>query len=321
MVTTRAKVESWLYRIRAVRAGSLARLSQNEVEKNPQSIRNNNGHQRPKDRAHPAALRVAVDVSDEQQVTPCGNAGQQAQQWPGPYRGGVRATGNSDIEEPLRGNEYDPRQHPRPRGNDFDFRRQSSLSFVSYQHKFVRFLITEGARCRSPGAYPGPPTKRPPPAPERKRKTRSPLAKPGSRLQPIRPSMQTVATKAGWSGLQKDPRLGRQPPPATCVPAFRGASWHGSAPASAWLEPASHPRRGAMTADNAPRRRLLPHSDGTLRSPRGEPATTPVACPRDSHPRRSASAPHHVFPASCLCSLEQCHQQVESAIQSRLHRA
>ncbi len=65
VVATRAEVEPGLYRIRALRAGSLARLSQNEVEKNPQAIRNKNGHQRPKDRAHPSALRVAVDVADE----------------------------------------------------------------------------------------------------------------------------------------------------------------------------------------------------------------------------------------------------------------
>jgi len=198
VITTRAEVEPGLCGIPALRAGSLPRLSEDEVEKNSQAIGNKNGHQRPKDRAHPAALRVAVDVADEYQVTPCGNAGQQAKQWPSPCRRTVRVTSNSNIEEPLRGNEYDPRQHPCPRRNDPDFRPQSSLSVVSYQHSFVRFLVIGGARRRSLSVYPGPTTTRPPRVPERKRKIRNPLAKPEARRPPTRQSMQRAATKGGW---------------------------------------------------------------------------------------------------------------------------
>jgi len=65
VVASRAEVESGLDGVPTLRASTAQRLPQDEVKNNTQSIGNNNGHNRPKDRAHAAAFRVAVDIADE----------------------------------------------------------------------------------------------------------------------------------------------------------------------------------------------------------------------------------------------------------------
>jgi len=52
-------------------------LSQDKVKKDAEKVGNQNRHNRPKDGAHPATFRVAVDVADKQQTAAPANAGQQ----------------------------------------------------------------------------------------------------------------------------------------------------------------------------------------------------------------------------------------------------
>src|SRR6266478_6515542 len=64
VIAARAEVESRLHGIPTLRASGAQRLPQDEVDKNAQAIGNKNGHKRPKCRAHPAAFRVAVYITD-----------------------------------------------------------------------------------------------------------------------------------------------------------------------------------------------------------------------------------------------------------------
>src|SRR5258707_14548898 len=57
VAAARAEVESGLDGVPTLRASAAQRLPQEKVKNNAQSIGNNNGHYRPKDRAHPAAFR------------------------------------------------------------------------------------------------------------------------------------------------------------------------------------------------------------------------------------------------------------------------
>ena len=65
VVASRAEVESALDDVPTLRASIAQRLPQDEVKNYAQSVGNNNGHDRPKDRAHAAAFRVAVDIAYE----------------------------------------------------------------------------------------------------------------------------------------------------------------------------------------------------------------------------------------------------------------
>src|SRR6478672_307386 len=68
VVAARAEVESRLHGIPTLRAGAAARLPQEEVKNDAQGVGNNNGHDRPKRRAHATSFRVAVYVADEQHI-------------------------------------------------------------------------------------------------------------------------------------------------------------------------------------------------------------------------------------------------------------
>jgi len=63
--------------VSTLRAGVAQRLSQDKVKKDAEKVGNQNRHNRPKDGAHPATFRVAVDVADKQQTAAPANAGQQ----------------------------------------------------------------------------------------------------------------------------------------------------------------------------------------------------------------------------------------------------
>ena len=76
VVAARAEVESRMDGVAALRAGAAQRLPQEKVKNDAQSVGNNNGHNRPKDGAHPASFRVAVDIADEQQKAATTNTGQ-----------------------------------------------------------------------------------------------------------------------------------------------------------------------------------------------------------------------------------------------------
>src|SRR5712671_4702574 len=76
VAAARAEVESRLDGTPTLRADAAARLPQQEVKNDAQSVGNNNGHNRPKRRAHPASFRVTVDIADEQQKAAPTNAGQ-----------------------------------------------------------------------------------------------------------------------------------------------------------------------------------------------------------------------------------------------------
>ena len=76
VVAARAEVESRLDGTPTLRADAAARLPQQEVKNDAQSVGNNNGHNRPKDRAHPAAFRIAIDIADQQQKAASTNSGQ-----------------------------------------------------------------------------------------------------------------------------------------------------------------------------------------------------------------------------------------------------
>lgn len=76
VTTARAEVESALHGIATLWADALQRLPQDEVKQDAQSIGNQNGHERPKHRAHRTALRVTVYIADEKQVSASPNARQ-----------------------------------------------------------------------------------------------------------------------------------------------------------------------------------------------------------------------------------------------------
>jgi hypothetical protein len=165
VAAARAEVESRLNGVPALRAGAPQWLPEYEVENDAQSVGNKNGNNRPKDRAHAAAFRVAVYIADEQHKRTQHQAEQKSKQGPRPCRRCVRVPSHYNIKENLRDEESNRRQRPRPRRNNLDFRRQSSLSFVFYLHKFVGFLIAINAivlRCWSNKCR-GPATTRPPP--------------------------------------------------------------------------------------------------------------------------------------------------------------
>jgi hypothetical protein len=169
VAAARAEVESRLDCVPTLRAGTAPRLSQDEVEDNTQAIGNKNRYQRPKCGAHPAAFRVTVHIADKKQITARPNARQKTKQRPRPCWRSARMASHSNIEKPLCGSECDYCQRPCPRRNNLDFRRQSSLSFVFYLHRFVNFLIATAAivlRCWSNKCH-GPATTYPPPVPAR----------------------------------------------------------------------------------------------------------------------------------------------------------
>src|ERR1700693_3991819 len=124
----------------ALWAGTAQRLPQKEVKNNAQGVGNNNGHNRPKCRAHPSAFCVAVDIADEQQIAATANSGPKAHQRSPPRRWSMRVASHHNVEENLGGDKYDHRQRPCPRRNNPDFRSESSLSFVFYLHKCVRLV-------------------------------------------------------------------------------------------------------------------------------------------------------------------------------------
>jgi hypothetical protein len=62
--------------VSTLRTGAAQWLAQNKVKKDAEKVGNQNGHNRPKEGAHPAPFRVAVDIADQQQIAPCTNAGQ-----------------------------------------------------------------------------------------------------------------------------------------------------------------------------------------------------------------------------------------------------
>src|SRR5260370_20840102 len=68
VVAARTEVKSRLHGVAALRAGAAQRLPQEKVKNDAQSVGNNNGHNCPKDGAHPAAFRVPVDIADQQQT-------------------------------------------------------------------------------------------------------------------------------------------------------------------------------------------------------------------------------------------------------------
>src|SRR4029077_18097411 len=119
VTAARAEVESGLDGIPTLQAGAAARLPPEEVKNDAQSVGNNNGHNRPKRRAHPASFRVAIYIADEQQKAGPTNTGQQSKQWSCPGPPPARMPGRDDVEENLRGDEYDPREHPRPQRDNF----------------------------------------------------------------------------------------------------------------------------------------------------------------------------------------------------------
>ena len=71
-----AEVESGLHATAALRAGVTQRLSQKEIKNDAQSVGNNDSHDCPKCRTHPAAFCVAVDIADKEQETPPTYTGQ-----------------------------------------------------------------------------------------------------------------------------------------------------------------------------------------------------------------------------------------------------
>src|SRR6266436_6507939 len=169
VIAPRAEVESVLHGIAALWTGAPQRLAQHEVKNDAQRVGNENGHNCPKDRAHAAAFRVAVYIADEQHKRTQHQAEQKPKQRPRPCRRPVRVPSHHNIEEKLRDEESNRRQRPCPRRNNFDFRRQPSLSFVFYLHKFVSFLITIAAivlHCSS-NEYREPAASSPPPVPVR----------------------------------------------------------------------------------------------------------------------------------------------------------
>src|SRR5690242_4436140 len=147
-VAARAEIKSRLDGIFTLRADVTARLPQEEVKNDSQSVGNNNGHDRPKRRAHPTSFRVAVYVADEQQVAGAGKTGPQAQQRSPPRRRSTRMSPQRRIEEDLGDDKCDSRERPRPQRNNLDLRRQSSLRFVSYLHKFVLLVCAITATAR-----------------------------------------------------------------------------------------------------------------------------------------------------------------------------
>jgi hypothetical protein len=76
VTAARAEVESRLNGVPTLRAGTVQRLPQDEEKNDAKRVGNKNGHNRPKQGAHAAAFRVAVDVSNEQQIAATSNAGQ-----------------------------------------------------------------------------------------------------------------------------------------------------------------------------------------------------------------------------------------------------
>src|SRR5438045_5096700 len=67
MAAVRAEVEATLDEAPALGAGAADRLPQNKVENDAQSIRYQDGHERPEHGAHAAAAGVAGDVANQQQ--------------------------------------------------------------------------------------------------------------------------------------------------------------------------------------------------------------------------------------------------------------
>lgn len=129
VVTTGAEIEFLLYCISALWAATSQRLPQDEVENDTQSVGNENGHNRPQDRAHATAFGVAVDVTNEQQKTAEHDADQETQQRPRPCGGRIMLVGQGDVKYELHADEPDCCQSPCPSWNNLDFRRWTSLNF------------------------------------------------------------------------------------------------------------------------------------------------------------------------------------------------
>jgi len=154
VIAPRAEVESGLHGIAAFWTGAPQRLPQYEIKNDAQSVGNKYGDNRPKDRAHAAAFRVAVYIADEQHKRTQHQAEQKPKQRPRPCWRPVRVPRHDNIEENLCAEESNHRQRPCPGRNNLDFRRQPSLSFVFYLHKFVSFLVAIAVtvlRCSSDG--------------------------------------------------------------------------------------------------------------------------------------------------------------------------
>src|SRR5258708_23184783 len=84
VITPRAEVESGLHGIAAFWTGAPQRLPQYEINNDAQIVGNKYGDNRPKDRAHAAAFRVAVYIADEQHKRTQHPAEQQPKQRPRP---------------------------------------------------------------------------------------------------------------------------------------------------------------------------------------------------------------------------------------------
>src|SRR5215469_4701657 len=139
----RAEGKPALHAMSAVWTRALQRLPQHKVKKNAESVGNHNGDDCPERRAHPAPLRVAVDVAKDQQVTAAANSGQQAEyrSRPGRRSASGMMMSHDDVEKDLGGHEADHCQNPRPSGDDLHFSLKDRLIFVGHLHKRPAFSI------------------------------------------------------------------------------------------------------------------------------------------------------------------------------------
>jgi len=109
VATLRAEAESGMQDMATSRAGGPQWLPQYKVENDAQCVRNNYGHNRPKDRAHAAPFGVAVYITDEQQITTHHQADQKSKQRPRPGGWSTGFAATEEIKRDLRSYEPNPR--------------------------------------------------------------------------------------------------------------------------------------------------------------------------------------------------------------------